>query len=762
MNWLRQRHSRILVLLFALAIPASLFLFLIDTVLFYWTTPYVIGWDGTGHATIAKVYAETIFPATWGWIDTWYTGMPFPQFYPPLFYFFFACLYLSTQFEYMALFKTVVITLVFGIPPLLMWITHAYTKRTYPTITAGIISGILILTDFQYTLGIDFISSLYTGLVTQLFAFYIFIFWLRNFLSKKWVTSTILLALLALANAHMVPVVLFFYIASFAYDIWNERSKRVAYPYVASGVIAIGITAFWSFPMLWYSDFLLTKAISLPSVFAFIQQHVLLFGTSLVGLLISILKKNSYLFIPTASVFGLIFINIFLSFEVSTGLPLHLYRWLGPMLMIVPFIIAYALHLVLAHAPKKYIGSIYTACALSFILFTPIAADTVLSSKGVTNLEEIPALLALSQKLEGRIVVEGTSYSGSQTSFVIEGLLGAQGNTGTISVFRESSINALFFIPVRNTISTDKELWGFDSFLNGRESFFLQEPREHVDRLIRFNIAHVVVRSKRVKDILEADPRVSLHGSVDKWNIYTITPTSPDAMDVITQLSEPPIALYAALGWTARQPEEITWARVQEEVLYTSSNVHFISPNDQTIDTSPSLDEFPISVIASYEFKDLNAAISRLTSTSSMKKLYLIDDGSETARFFIESLQHLPHTTVVRSSEKDAEATIHSLLLSLENDLSDEALTSNTKNQYYFIKKSFFPALQNGGTLYLATPGFIVSDVPNIPVLAIPPIVYISYGISLISLFILVVTRKRIAALSSSKHVSPRNTEKLI
>ena len=59
----------------------------------FWQFSFVSGWDGANHAAIGEYYANNIFPRTWGWIPHWFAGMPFPQFYPPLFYFSTAFLY---------------------------------------------------------------------------------------------------------------------------------------------------------------------------------------------------------------------------------------------------------------------------------------------------------------------------------------------------------------------------------------------------------------------------------------------------------------------------------------------------------------------------------------------------------------------------------------------------------------------------------------------------------------------------------------------
>lgn len=51
------------------------------------------GWDGSGHNAIGTLYDQVIFPNTFGWTGAYCGGMPFPNFYPPLFYWLVALLH---------------------------------------------------------------------------------------------------------------------------------------------------------------------------------------------------------------------------------------------------------------------------------------------------------------------------------------------------------------------------------------------------------------------------------------------------------------------------------------------------------------------------------------------------------------------------------------------------------------------------------------------------------------------------------------------
>src|SRR5438094_259764 len=66
----------------------------------FWHSPQIGSFDGMSHLAIGEYYAKHIFPKTWGWVPYWFAGMPFPNFYPPLFYFLTALLYNVFPFSY--------------------------------------------------------------------------------------------------------------------------------------------------------------------------------------------------------------------------------------------------------------------------------------------------------------------------------------------------------------------------------------------------------------------------------------------------------------------------------------------------------------------------------------------------------------------------------------------------------------------------------------------------------------------------------------
>src|SRR5436309_4700232 len=52
----------------------------------FWHGTAISGVDGSGHVAALHLYATHIYPDIHGWLPEFFGGMPFPVFYPPLFY----------------------------------------------------------------------------------------------------------------------------------------------------------------------------------------------------------------------------------------------------------------------------------------------------------------------------------------------------------------------------------------------------------------------------------------------------------------------------------------------------------------------------------------------------------------------------------------------------------------------------------------------------------------------------------------------------
>src|ERR1044072_7251644 len=52
----------------------------------FYGSPAISGVDASGHVALLHLYAIHIYPDIQGWVPEFFGGMPFPVYYPPLFY----------------------------------------------------------------------------------------------------------------------------------------------------------------------------------------------------------------------------------------------------------------------------------------------------------------------------------------------------------------------------------------------------------------------------------------------------------------------------------------------------------------------------------------------------------------------------------------------------------------------------------------------------------------------------------------------------
>jgi hypothetical protein len=146
-----------------------------------WTGEQSRAWDGTGHYAIAQFYDQTIFPNTIGWTDAYFAGMPFPNFYPPVFYWSVALLHHTHLFSFNTAFKLAVTIPVLLMPAAIWWLGWRLSNRSRLVATAASLASVILLVDLRFMgsllAGLDYFSTFQIGLYTQPLGFVLMIAW---------------------------------------------------------------------------------------------------------------------------------------------------------------------------------------------------------------------------------------------------------------------------------------------------------------------------------------------------------------------------------------------------------------------------------------------------------------------------------------------------------------------------------------------------------------------------------------------------------
>ena len=95
------------------------------------------GWDGTGHYAIGLLYSDLTFPDSFGWTNDYFGGMPFPNFYPPTFYWCVALLQRTHLFSFATAFKLVLMLPVLLMPLAVWWLGWHLSNKSRLVATAA-------------------------------------------------------------------------------------------------------------------------------------------------------------------------------------------------------------------------------------------------------------------------------------------------------------------------------------------------------------------------------------------------------------------------------------------------------------------------------------------------------------------------------------------------------------------------------------------------------------------------------------------------
>jgi hypothetical protein len=249
-----------------------------------WRGDLARAWDGTGHSAIAQIYDQSIFPSTFGWTHSYFGGMPFPNFYPPLFYWCVALLHHTHLVSFASSFKLMVVLPVVLMPGAIWVLAWFLSNRNRLVATAAALASVLLLVDLRImgTLlaGLDYFSTFQIGLYTQPLGFVLLIGWYVVYSgvgstdlslsdragaapalsAGRFALSSLLLALTVLANFFNATTAAVLILTTVVCDLvrWRntagmeQRSleRRRLISHILSPLLGGSLTLFWLAPML--------------------------------------------------------------------------------------------------------------------------------------------------------------------------------------------------------------------------------------------------------------------------------------------------------------------------------------------------------------------------------------------------------------------------------------------------------------------------------------------------------------------------------
>jgi hypothetical protein len=758
------------------------------------------GYDTVGHVELGKMYADTMFPSVWGWASQWFGGMPFPQYYPPLFTMVVALLYKITQLPYEFVFKLVVIICSISLPGLLGLVASTFTHKRVSVWLAGLCGVLLLITPFgRYdNLGVSLGSTFIVGLVTHLFSFVCFLAWLWAFLqrkssSKAYYLSILFLAATMLSSVHVLPLVVAVFIAAFLIDevhiiagfkthsITKAHLFFVIKHYVLPGILALGIMAFWLVPLLSFYRYMpnqslgVSDGIGAPSIW---QVMVTWWPTATVFIMAAILglkKRNKTVWTLILTVLFILAMIVF-RFDIwLKQFPIHTYRLL-PFIYFSGALFAAWIYDVIAtsyHHERikklKHIQRLMIAVMLILFAIPWMRSHPAPVQQGFYKAfiqERAYEIADYMKDKQGMFAIEAVNTA-RPLSYIINSRA-EEGLRSSYTVLVDPSLNALFHVPFRTNISaTGRELLTIYSSLSQAAFLKNKDPEVIADRAEALGITHLLIRSSKIKESLATSSRFVVDKNFGSWTVYELA-GGPRNNVYIPQYQ--PIAVFGDLGIKGDAFTSVSYFLMQEQAFLDNAlHLTFARPADLNLDTTKDLDRFQTAIIGTYAYTSLEQAKARLIAyahehrlvlTASSDPLYVdvkaalhndpkanvtyIDyDFTKQGKALSAELQKQASAVIAQlDAEKIPVGALATASATIHQNTIDLTVDSNGEEVPLLVHAAYYPTWQrtDGEPLYLATPAYMLTFAQDNQELTFttPKSVYGGYAITLLSIVVMI------------------------
>ncbi|HVF56437.1 MAG TPA: hypothetical protein VM934_09820 [Pyrinomonadaceae bacterium] len=645
--------------------------------------------DGSGHWGIAQIYGRTIFPDTFGWTHAYFGGMPFPNFYPPLFHWCVALLYATGLVPLGSAFKAVLATPLLLLPASVWLLAWRVSDKNRTTATAAGCAVVLLLTDMRFqvsTCGLDYSSTFNAGFYTQPLGFVLLLAWYVVYLGahkRRWrsALACVLLALTVLSNFFNAFTGALFIAATLAADLlrWRraiskavrDEARRAFAAHFLTPLVALGLALFWLVPMFASYDYFVTRPLILPLGNLVSASLWGWYAAAALGILLWLRKPTGAMWSYLAALAALACAVLFASTLSPRWFPLQAFRFFA------------TLNFLLAVPVGKFLATVADSLKIQFR--APLGSGGIirhLSVVGVALLliglaratQPTPRLAFYSPAEDARIeAVLGFAREHADGRYLVESLsnfqepqlqpdgpalnayLGAQGNETLSVVYREASPNSLFFNAQANAFSNGTDNFGLSSVLADDLDFRDQPLARHLERARFLGVRYLVVGSDEMKERLSREPSVGARRDFDRWSIFELKGAVAPRVRALEYMPALVVGDFSVKG---RRRNEYDFMRLAAEQFNDNwFDVLLARSPTSRIDRLENLDDFGALVLDTYACDDEARAFEQLRAFAARRPLILLSSDAPLFRRISADISAFPLARIVKrpASEEPGE-----------------------------------------------------------------------------------------------------------
>jgi len=612
-------------------------------------------WDGSGHYVRAQLYAQHIFPDTFGWVPNFYAGMPFPNYYPPCFYWLVGALARFPPLSLHAAFVLVLAVSALLIPVAVWSLTRGAARRSaVATLAAVAVFPLLFDKRSFFPLGLSYPGTFLVGLYTQPLGFIFLALWYRSLLRASrpfhWFGAALLLALVFISNLFAAAPAMMLWASTVGYNLFRatraraprarERLVAIAARQVACLALALLLAGFWLFPALAHGAFFVTRPVETPGSELINPLLPAWYAAAAAGTILW-LRRPTAAAVPMVLTLALGYAGL-LIFRLEVLLPwfpLQIPRFLT----CLNFLLAVPVGIALSEAAGRLISRVrprgyryapvpVAVAAIALLLVLRVAVQTAnhrlaFYSSANGDFRRVEPILRFAQAhRDGRYLVEQVPFSlpgPSLDSRAISSYLGMQGNDAASIACREASISSLFINPLIGAMSAGKDNFGLSSILAEDRDFLSQSMERHLQQAGIYRMRYVVMFSESAKRRLARLPP-DRYAKYDfgEWSVFELrAPPRPEAMP----LARRPVLVLTSFSAKLTRRSDYHFLRLAQEEFVDSPGVPIAFHPDYRADRLPDPETVSALVVESYRYRSINAAFEEIKRFSQKKPVVLVE-----------------------------------------------------------------------------------------------------------------------------------------
>jgi len=642
--------------------------------------------DGSGHYAIGQIYDQQIFPEAFGWVPAYFSGMSFPNFYPPLFFWCVSLIHHTNLVSYATAFKLVVCVPMLLLPAAFWVVAWVHSGKNVGIAFGAAVAAMTMYTlgeAFRHSTGLDISSTLIDGFYTQPLGFLLLLAWIVVYLLPRqniwqFTCATLLLALTILANFFNAMTAIVFIASVLVWDLvtFLRASDKVRRSdatqtfllHFASPWLALALSAFWVVPMLTCYKFLVTLPLIKPLRALTTTPVWCWYFLAALGAYLWLRNRSGRLgsYLTACLVFFLAL--TFASGFAPTWFPLQVFRFFST----INFLLSVPVGISLAYGAKFYFQEgknkqtkttnqkTRTRVLMpALIVVGLVVIGFVMSTKQLgpasgfytrESYQRITPVLEFAKTHDdGSYLVEVRENVGEPPlradCLALNAYLGVQGNRVISIVYREASPNSGFFNAEVNAFSKYRENFGISSALLDDLDFLDQPLSIHLKRLQFVGVRYLVIGTPEMKERLANEPEIGERFELGDWTIFALR--QPAAATVRT-LQYRPALLVSDFTVKLRRQNQLDFMRLAEEQFSDAwFDVLLVRSEESKLDRLVNLKNFGALIIDKYEYQNGDQAYNLIKDFAQDHPVVLISSSSSLFSRIQSSLASFPRATVI-------------------------------------------------------------------------------------------------------------------